>query len=188
MSGLLDAALGYARRGIPVFPVDRESKAPLSAHGFKDATTDESQVRRWWQSYPDANVAVPTGRRIGLLAIDIDPRHGGDETLARLQNGSPIPEGPVTTTGSGGKHIWFKDDTRFTIGAGKGDLAGVDFRGEGRYVVAAPSVHASGKAYEGEVPSADSVPTIPEWLASAILTNKRAKIAKRGVPSGRQSS
>jgi hypothetical protein len=43
---LLQAALEYAHRGWPVFPCDK-GKRPLTKHGFKDATTDENQIRAW---------------------------------------------------------------------------------------------------------------------------------------------
>jgi putative DNA primase/helicase len=77
------AALGYARRGWPVFPCRPwPDKRPLSAHGFKDATTDEEVLRRWWSRWPNALIGTPTG--LSFVAFDVDPRHGGAETLAGL--------------------------------------------------------------------------------------------------------
>ena len=63
----VEAALEYARRGWLVFAVhgivggdctcgrptcDRPGKHPLTEHGYKDATTDETVVRRWWRQWP----------------------------------------------------------------------------------------------------------------------------------------
>ena len=55
MSALLEAALGYATRGCPVFPVI--DKKPRTEHGFHDATTDPATIRGWWERWPDAGIA-----------------------------------------------------------------------------------------------------------------------------------
>ena len=55
MPKMLDAALDYAHKGIPVFPCDPRTKRPLTPNGFKDATVDEKQIRLWWgKQYPSA--------------------------------------------------------------------------------------------------------------------------------------
>jgi hypothetical protein len=60
----------------------------------------------------------------------------------------------------------------------------VDIKGEGGYVVAAPSLHASGNRYEwgieGEAPDA------PRWLLSLLSTPEPAKVAAEGadIPEG----
>ena len=43
MSELVTAALKIAARGKPVFPCNVEKK-PITAHGFKDATTDRDTI------------------------------------------------------------------------------------------------------------------------------------------------
>lgn len=98
MTGALDlaqAASWYARNGIPVFPLNgiaagicscgtnacgNAGKHPRTAHGFKDATTDQNQIDRWWRQWPGANIGVPTGAATGYLVLDVDPRNGGDES------------------------------------------------------------------------------------------------------------
>src|SRR5579864_2559611 len=72
----LDAAWQYADRGWPVFPVhtvadehcscgnadcSSPGKHPRTAHGVKDATTDPTRIRAWWQEWPGSNVAIATG-------------------------------------------------------------------------------------------------------------------------------
>ena len=90
MTALLDAALGYAARGIPVYPVhwphlnpgeaslacscprgpscDRAAKHPLVRHGIHDATTNPAQLERWWSRWPAANLGLvpdlPAGRPV----------------------------------------------------------------------------------------------------------------------------
>jgi len=72
VSTMLDAALEYARHGIPVFPLVPKGKAPLTAHGFKDATDDEAKIRAWWTATPDANIGMPTGLVTRRSVLDED--------------------------------------------------------------------------------------------------------------------
>src|SRR5712664_1159379 len=95
-----NAALDYARRGWAVFPIHSietdgrcgcgsqacpaQGKHPLVQGGFKAATTDVQVIRGWWTDKPNANVAIATGSRSGVVVLDIDPRHGGDKSFVEL--------------------------------------------------------------------------------------------------------
>ncbi|MDP9486217.1 MAG: bifunctional DNA primase/polymerase, partial [Actinomycetota bacterium] len=95
---LLSAALWYAGRGIPVFPLRPGSKNPAvpkreGGRGYLDATTDPEQIRRWWSRWPLANIGIPTGERSGLLVLDHDaykPEAISREDLERKHG--PIPK------------------------------------------------------------------------------------------------
>src|SRR5262245_2554003 len=69
---LLEAALGYAARGLPVFPCKRADKSPLTRHGFNDASTDPEQIREWWTQWPNAMIGMPTGAVSGIDVLDLD--------------------------------------------------------------------------------------------------------------------
>jgi hypothetical protein len=165
MNARLDAALGYAARGIPVYPVhwprpiagrgslacscprgpacDRPAKHPLVRHGIHDATTSPAQLERWWQRWPQANLGLATG--IVFDALDIDGP-AGLAALHQLQEAVALPlPGPLVATGGGGWHVWFTP-----TGLGNRPphgLAHVDWRGKGGCVLAPPSRHVSGGSY-----------------------------------------
>ena len=136
----------YAKRGLPVFPLKARSKQPLTAHGFRSATRNLGCIETWWKRWPDANIGIPTGAASGLLVLDVDPRNGGTESLERsiLEHG-PLPDTAGQITGGGGRHIIF----RHPGGPVPKTLApGIDLKGDGGYIVVAPSVHPSGNHYE----------------------------------------
>ena len=162
---LLGAALAYARRGVPVFPCEPGGKRPLTYNGFWDATTQERRIKAWWGRWPQANVGVPTGRRSGLLVLDVDPRDGGPESLARLeQDNGPLPETARARTGGGGTHVFFRYPAGETVRNSAGALgAGLDVRGEGGYVVVPPSRTRGAYEWIDRSPPAE-----PPWLLARL--------------------
>jgi putative DNA primase/helicase len=137
--GMLDVALHYAKQGWPVFPLTIGGKEPLKgSHGFQDATLDLNRIEVWWQQSPDSNIGIATGRRSGVLVIDVDPRKCAKclESLHQLA----LPETFTVRTWSGGWHLYFTlpAESKITIGADL--LPGVDWRANGGYVVAPGSI------------------------------------------------
>jgi hypothetical protein len=164
------SALFYVERlRWPVFPCRPAGKAPLTAHGFKDATLDPQQVRQWWQRWPEANIGVPTGSTdqggCGYDVLDVDSSEGLRD-WHRVQHAACPPDcsaetfcpapGPFQivarafTPGDGadrkpGRHLYLP-----ATGAGNTTrIHGlhIDYRGAGGYVVAPPSVGLSGARY-----------------------------------------
>ena len=138
---LHDAALAYARRGVPVFPCEPGAKRPLTLNGHWDATKDPHAIGQWWKRWPSANVAIPTGEKSGVVVLDVDVDDGGPESLARLERvGIPVPKTARTRTGGGGIHLFFRYPREREIRNSAGLLGpGLDVRGEGGYVVVPPS-------------------------------------------------
>jgi hypothetical protein len=55
---------------------------------------------------PDANIGGATG---AIVAVDVDPRHGGDAALSKLEaRHGALPRTWRAITGSGGAHIYFR--------------------------------------------------------------------------------
>lgn len=134
---LAAAALWYAERRIPVFPVKPGLKAPLTRNGFHDATIATTQIRKWWERWPQANIGAPTG---GLFdVIDVD----GSQGLATwLQQDLEVDTiGHVVTPRGGGHHLYIKPrqmGNRSKKWKGN-DMPGLDYRGSGGYVLLPPS-------------------------------------------------
>lgn len=188
MSPGREAALQYAAKGWPVLPLHSPTvdgrcscdkaacpnpgKHPRTPHGLTDATVDKATIRRWWRSWPTANVGLLTGERSGLVVLDVDPRHGGDEALRQLESQyGKFPATVKALSGGGGHHVVFAHPgkpVKNTVGA----LGpGLDLKGDGGYIVAPPSLHISGRRYQWEVsshPDKVSLAPLPAWLLELI--------------------
>jgi hypothetical protein len=140
LSKFLRAALLYLQLGWPLFPLI--GKRPLTLHGFKDASLDEKQIREWGRKYPNANIGVPTGVR--FWAFDVDPRHGGDESLEHLiyAHGA-LTNSLQQTTGGGGEQYLFAMPDQQEIRCHIGLWPGIDIKGLGGYILVPPSIHPS---------------------------------------------
>jgi len=143
----LRAALAYAARlGWPVFPLKPRAKEPLTAHGHKDATLDETIIRQWWKKWPKANIGIPTG--VAFWALDVDPRHGGDDSLmALVARHTALADTIQQMTGGGGSQLLWQNPPGAKMPCHNGVWPGIDVKGEGGYIVVPPSIHPSGKEY-----------------------------------------
>ncbi len=186
---LLHAALACAQRGWPVLPLN--GKAPLTPHGYKDGSTDPEQIRRWWHEHPDAWIGVVVGPESGLCVLDVDPRSGGDRSLAGLiEKHGPLPETPKVSTAGGGLHYYFtyhEAATRSTI------APGLEIKARDGYVVAPPSRNcATDSAYAWA--TADGLPfaDLPTWLLGRppiIARDPSAAFSAAGpIPEGERNS
>ena len=104
----------------------KPGKHPRTPNGCLDATTDTGAIRVWWERWPDANVGIATGG--GLVVIDVDPRHGGDDGLVDLRARlGELPDTVECLTGSGGRHIYVSVGEGVVVRNSAGTLApGVD--------------------------------------------------------------
>ncbi len=64
---------------------DSPGKHPWLKEWPTKATTDVATICGWLDERPTTNLGLATGAGSGLIALDIDPRHGGDESLAMLE-------------------------------------------------------------------------------------------------------
>jgi hypothetical protein len=191
MSALHDAALGFGRKGVPVFPVC--GKLPLTDHGLKDASAEVGKIHQWWTTWPDANVAIPTGSPIKRFVLDVDPRDGGDASLAALEaKHGPLPATLVSHTGGGGRHFFFQQPDGLVVRNSAGKLGpGLDIRGDGGYVVVPPSIHPETKIAYAWGSNTKPVPA-PDWLTKLIAATTspatpEATVPESAIPSGQRN-
>lgn len=134
---------------------------------------------------------MATGKPSGVDVLDVDPKHGGDESLKQLEaEHGPLPDTVESITGSGGRHILFQYTPGFKNGKNIGYYPGLDFKTTGGYVVAPRSLHISGKRYEWEASShPDEVPLarMPQWLTDLLPKSEQAARPLPGrIPDGQR--
>lgn len=189
----LDHALTYARWGWRVAPIPPGHKYPKDLPEWQlVATVDEATITAWWTPNPRHGVSIVTGDASGIFVVDVDPRHGGDETLADLcHEHGPLPDTVECLTGGGGRHLYFRmpEGVSITNDAGKRLGPGLDVRGEGGQVVAPPTIHPDTEvAYEWEALSDPfdgvMVALPPAWLVDLLVAPPTELRPRRTGPRG----
>jgi hypothetical protein len=181
----LEAAGAYLARGWSVVPVLPGAKAPpMRWAPLQRRRPEQAELAGWWQRWPGAGVAVITGAISGLVVLDIDPGHGGDDALAALEaDHGPVPATASVATGGGGRHLYLAHPGG-RVPNSTGRLGpGLDVRGDGGLATAPPSRHRSGRAYAwADAAPPARLPATPAWLAARLHP---APPAPRPAPPGR---
>ncbi len=153
------------------------------------ATTDPEQIAAWAARYPGANLGIATGTASGMIALDVDPKNGGPDSLAELiANHGSMPATTRQITGSGGEHWYFKAPPGMAVTNSAGKLGrGLDVRGDGGLVVVAPSRSDKGpyRWVPGCAPWETPPAECPPWLVARL---GRAPAPKGPVPDGARGS
>lgn len=179
------AAIWYARREIRVHPLRPGTKRPILQEWQKRATTDPATILGWWSHWPGAGIGLATGVESGIVAIDLDPRHGSDDSILDLERDhGELPATWRCATAGGGTHIYFAHPGG-RIANRVGVWPGVDVRGDGGYVVAAPTTLEDDRYYVWESESGPhevELARAPDWLLSRL-----AKSDGRDTPRAAES-
>lgn len=172
---MIDAALKLVAKGWAVFPLRPGTKLPATMHGCKDATRDAQVLQRLW--IPDANIGIATGSPSGIWVLDVDSEVGLEHVL-EFSDGQ-WPDTLTQRTPSGGYHFIFRNP------GGLGNTArkfgpDLDSRGDGGYIVVAPSVTEKG-CYEWLARREPAA--IPGWLLRLVkATPEVRKVEVKPVP------
>jgi putative DNA primase/helicase len=193
---LLKAALYYASLGWSVFPIHTLHKSgcctcgnpkctsagkhPMTRNGLKDAAGDPNQIIAWWTRWPNANIGIATGGPSGFWVLDVDGDIGQKVLEDLVKDYSRLPDTVEAQTGGGGRHFLFRcDGTHIPNSSGKvGEK--IDVRGDGGYIVAAPSLHKSGRRYAwapGRNLEEITIADAPAWLVK--MATKSSTPSKR---------
>lgn len=164
-----DAAMAYAKAGMPVFPLHTPvnivgfphgegadpyvacscgrpncgnvGKHPRINRGVNKATTDIKQVEKWWDRWPDANIGLATGTASGIVVVDAD----GADAIEWVENNGANTL--YSQSGNGRHYLFQHPGGRVPNSVGK-LAANVDVRGDGGYIVVPPSLHRNGNYYK----------------------------------------
>jgi hypothetical protein len=146
------------------------------------AAADAAVVGEWWRRWPDANLALATGRRFDVL--DLDGKQGVEALRAVLSITPTEYPGPVARTGGGGWHLLYAPTG---LGNRVGLLPGVDWRGRDGLIVIPPSRHASGDRYCWARPLTATLPEVPAELRRLLTppAGERTTLPPATAPAGR---
>jgi hypothetical protein len=201
MVSINEAIHQYLERGWSIIPIRTEDKRPLVRwEEFQHRRPSEAKAHGWLRQWPEAGVGVVTGPISGLVVVDVDAGHGGDESLEKLEREhGALPTTVECRTGGGGRHLYFAHPGGL-VRSKVGLAPGIDIRADGGYVVAPPSLHASGLRYAwvaGRAPESTGIAPLPAWiLRQAIEERTRGghpiahwrRLVCEGVPAGERNS
>ena len=151
-STCLEMALWLESQGCSVFPLEPRSKKPLASvlpnHSWKEFQTRRAtpeEIRLWFDQVPDANLALVCGSISGVVVIDVDGEKGQEWFKAHVL----VRPNVFQFTSSPHKfHAFYKHpgpDIR--VSPSVAVVEEIDVRGDGSYVVIAPSIHPTGVRY-----------------------------------------
>lgn len=128
------------------------------------------KIEEWWTENPNANIGAITGALSGIVVLDID---GADVS------GLHLPPTATATTNPGHFHYYFKHPG-FHVSTTAGQLAkGLDFRGDGGFIVLPPSQHFDKETGKPDVlytwllkPSIVGFADMPQWLLDQVKEKK----------------
>jgi hypothetical protein len=178
---MLERALEYLQLGYPVFPVcspkmgrHQHGRSACSSPGKRPLVGWEpyqtrlptiNELRSWWDRWPLANIGMPTGALSGVVVLDCD---SGDARQVAMAEGGLGTTPAVWTGKPGGIHYWLRHPGE-TVSNFARRRPGLDFRGDGGYVLVPPSWHASGAQYRWVEGTAQLTPApCPPWLLDLL--------------------
>lgn len=162
-----DAALELLDRGWPVIPIKPDDKRPaIKWAEYQERLPTPDEVCQWWDTWPDAEIALITGALSGVVVVDCDNE---DALHAAYDAGM---RSPIRVKTKRGHHLYFKhprDGVRRGPRAGVNSrgqdwprIDGLDFRGDGSYALLPPSTNYRWDI-QGGLDIEDDMPVWSDW-------------------------
>jgi putative DNA primase/helicase len=169
MADLLEIARSYASAGLSVIPVGKDKKPRCRWAEFQTHIADDRELARWFSS--QGNIALVTGKvSVHLVAIDFDEPRFYQSWLGKV---GELSTGLVVQKTGNGFHVIFRSqepipNLKLAFVADEHEVDGrriaIETRGEGGYILVAPSIHPNGSAYTIQSGSLTDVPTIKQCI------------------------
>ncbi len=167
----IDKALWYAsEKKCSVIPVRGDKRPFIKWEQYQKERATKKQIKGWFQKWPDAMIGLVTGSISDLSVIDIDTTEGFEEINKIIPDSLIMP---TAQTPKGGQHLYFKSHEQLVPNNARA-IPGCDFRGEGGYIIAPPSINADDIEYKwlddlsiGEV----DPPPLPDAYVRALASN-----------------
>lgn len=192
------AAPIYARAGFAVVPLHdvtagvcscgrtdcpSAGKHPRVNSWQTEATSDAARVAEWVAEFPEGNVGLATGSPSGFWVLDVDGAAGAATLADLIAEHGPLPETAEQRTGSGGTHYLFQIPDFTVRNSARKIGPGLDVRGDGGQIVAAPSVSAKGAYRWVKAPWRVPIAPAPAWLLSLIRASPAPAQATAARPA-----
>lgn len=142
---LVDSARSYLGRGWSVIPLVGKQPSLKSWKEFQGRRPGDAELTRWFggsdRLHP-TGIGIVTGRASNLVVVDCDAP--ADAAYWEAEFPSPL----AVESGGGGVHYYYQAHPEIDV-PNRTRILGrrIDVRGEGGYIVAPPSLHASGCRY-----------------------------------------
>ena len=177
--------LKYARYyhdelGWSLIPVSKEKRPLIQWMRYQETKATLEEIEGWIQRWPDMCLGAVTGEISGIVAIDIDEQ---DPDV------SSYPVTAMSKTGRNGRHLFYEYPGKHIANAVR-MLPNTDLRGDGGFVVIAPSVSIHGSYEWINTPLQYDFVPFPQNLlpqASAKTATNWQEFVQEKVPEGQRN-
>jgi hypothetical protein len=169
----------HLRAGHDLIPLHRYD-AVINGRPRGKSPRDASWTRRTYDSRATVEEALGNGNNVGVrlrktdLVIDVDPRNFRErcDSFVKLCDRLAMDQSawPRIETGGGGVHYYLRKPEDVPVLDSLPEFPGVEFKSRGRQVLAAGSIHPSGRTYELDFihDGINNPPSVPPALLDAI--------------------
>lgn len=159
-------ALKYLKYDFSVIPVGQDKKPLTKWEEYQQRKPTEEEIKNWADSFINPNIGIVTGDISGIVVVDVEA--GG--------NTGNLPPTVVSKTGGGGYHFFYKHPQQPIKNAVR-IREKTDIRADGGYVIAPPSVHATGNQYEWSISPEDAdFADLPKWILDECTGTEKTKV------------